>query len=110
PARLAGGEQQRVALARAVVVEPAVLLCDEPLGALDKKLRQAMQFELKQLQRKLGVTPVFVTHDQEEALAMSDRVAVMHHGKVEQIDAPSDIYDRPSTRFVADFIGDTTLL
>jgi putative spermidine/putrescine transport system ATP-binding protein len=109
PGELSGGQQQRVALARAIVIEPHVLLCDEPLGALDKKLRQAMQFELKQLQRKLGLTMVFVTHDQEEALAMSDRIAVMNAGKVEQIGAPSDIYDRPSTRFVADFIGDTNL-
>jgi putative spermidine/putrescine transport system ATP-binding protein len=109
PGELSGGQQQRVALARAIVIEPRVLLCDEPLGALDKKLRQAMQFELKQLQRRLGLTMVFVTHDQEEALAMSDRIAVMNAGKVEQIGAPSDIYDRPSTRFVADFIGDTNL-
>jgi len=109
PGQLSGGQQQRVALARAIVIEPRVLLCDEPLGALDKKLRQAMQFELKQLQRKLGLTMVFVTHDQEEALAMSDRIAVMNAGKVEQIGTPSDIYDRPSTRFVADFIGDTNL-
>src|SRR5215212_7858083 len=109
PGQLSGGQQQRVALARALVIEPRVLLCDEPLGALDRKLRQAMQFELKQLQRKLGLTMVFVTHDQEEALAMSDRIAVMNAGKVEQIGAPSDIYDRPSTRFVADFIGDTNL-
>ena len=109
PGELSGGQQQRVALARAIVIEPRVLLCDEPLGALDKKLRQAMQFELKQLQRKLGLTMVFVTHDQEEALAMSDRIAVMNAGKVEQIGAPSDIYDRPGTRFVADFIGDTNL-
>ncbi|MBR1269400.1 ABC transporter ATP-binding protein [Bradyrhizobium sp. AUGA SZCCT0222] len=109
PGELSGGQQQRVALARAIVIEPRVLLCDEPLGALDKKLRQAMQFELKQLQRKLGLTMVFVTHDQEEALAMSDRIAVMNAGRVEQIGAPSDIYDRPSTRFVADFIGDTNL-
>jgi putative spermidine/putrescine transport system ATP-binding protein len=107
PAELSGGQQQRVALARAIVIEPRVLLCDEPLGALDKKLRQAMQFELKQLQRRLGLTMVFVTHDQEEALAMSDRIAVMNAGKVEQIGTPSDIYDRPATRFVAPFIGDT---
>ena len=109
PGELSGGQQQRVALARAIVIAPRVLLCDEPLGALDKKLRQTMQFELKQLQRKLGLTMVFVTHDQEEALAMSDRIAVMNAGKVEQIGAPSDIYDRPGTRFVADFIGDTNL-
>ena len=109
PAQLSGGQQQRVALARAIVIEPRVLLCDEPLGALDKKLRQAMQFELKQLQRRLGLTMVFVTHDQEEALAMSDRIAVMNAGKVEQIGPPAEIYDRPGTRFVADFIGDTNL-
>ena len=109
PGQLSGGQQQRVALARAIVIEPRVLLCDEPLGALDKKLRQSMQFELKQLQRKLGLTMVFVTHDQEEAMAMSDRIAVMNAGKVEQIGTPSDIYDRPQTRFVADFIGDTNL-
>jgi putative spermidine/putrescine transport system ATP-binding protein len=109
PGQLSGGQQQRVALARAIVIEPRVLLCDEPLGALDKKLRQSMQFELKQLQRKLGLTMVFVTHDQEEALAMSDRIAVMNAGKVEQIGTPSEIYDRPGTRFVADFIGDTNL-
>jgi putative spermidine/putrescine transport system ATP-binding protein len=110
PSQLSGGQQQRVALARAIVVEPAVLLCDEPLGALDKKLRQAMQFELKQLQRQLGVTLVFVTHDQEEALAMSDRVAVMREGKVEQLGAPAELYDRPATRFVADFLGDANVI
>jgi putative spermidine/putrescine transport system ATP-binding protein len=86
-----------------------VLLCDEPLGALDKKLRQQMQFELKQLQKSLGLTLVFVTHDQEEALAMSDRVAVMNNGRIEQIGTPIEIYDQPSTRFVADFIGDTNI-
>ena len=110
PAQLSGGQQQRVALARALVVEPPVLLCDEPLGALDRKLRQQMQFELKELQRRLGVTLVFVTHDQEEALAMSDRIAVMNHGRVEQIGAPTEIYERPRTRFVADFIGEINLL
>lgn len=109
PGQLSGGQQQRVALARAIVIEPRVLLCDEPLGALDKKLRQQMQFELKQLQKRLGVTLVFVTHDQEEALAMSDRIAVMNGGKVEQVGTPIEIYDRPATRFVADFIGDTNL-
>ena len=107
PNQLSGGQQQRVALARAIVIEPRVLLCDEPLGALDKKLRQQMQFELKQLQKTLGLTLVFVTHDQEEALAMSDRIAVMNGGRVEQIGTPVEIYDRPTTRFVADFIGDT---
>ncbi len=109
PSQLSGGQQQRVALARAIVIRPAVLLCDEPLGALDRKLRQSMQFELKQLQKELGVTLVFVTHDQEEALAMSDRIAVMNAGKVEQVGAPSEIYDRPRTRFVADFIGEINM-
>jgi putative spermidine/putrescine transport system ATP-binding protein len=109
PAQLSGGQQQRVALARAIVIAPRVLLCDEPLGALDKKLRQQMQFELKQLQKKLGITLVFVTHDQEEALAMSDRIAVMNCGRVEQVGTPTEIYDRPVTRFVADFIGDTNI-
>jgi putative spermidine/putrescine transport system ATP-binding protein len=109
PAQLSGGQQQRVALARAIVIEPRVLLCDEPLGALDKKLRQQMQFELKQLQKSLGLTLVFVTHDQEEALAMSDRIAVMNAGRVEQIGTPIEIYDQPQTRFVADFIGDTNI-
>ena len=109
PDQLSGGQQQRVALARAIVIQPRVLLCDEPLGALDKKLRQTMQFELKQLQKTLGLTLIFVTHDQEEALAMSDRIAVMNNGKVEQCGTPVEIYDRPSTRFVADFIGDTNL-
>jgi putative spermidine/putrescine transport system ATP-binding protein len=110
PAQLSGGQQQRVALARALVVEPPVLLCDEPLGALDRKLRQQLQFELKELQTRLGVTLVFVTHDQEEALAMSDRIAVMNHGKVEQVGAPTEIYERPRTRFVADFIGEINIL
>ncbi|MBC9877869.1 ABC transporter ATP-binding protein [Bradyrhizobium sp. INPA01-394B] len=109
PAQLSGGQQQRVALARAIVIAPRVLLCDEPLGALDKKLRQQMQFELKQLQKKLGLTLVFVTHDQEEALAMSDRIAVMNGGRVEQVGTPTEIYDQPKTRFVADFIGDTNI-
>ena len=110
PGQLSGGQQQRVALARALVVEPRVLLCDEPLGALDRKLRQQMQFELKELQRRLGVTLVFVTHDQEEALAMSDRIAVMNAGRVEQVGAPTEIYERPRTRFVADFIGEINIL
>jgi putative spermidine/putrescine transport system ATP-binding protein len=110
PAQLSGGQQQRVALARAIVIEPAVLLCDEPLGALDKKLRQAMQFELKQLQRTLGVTLVYVTHDQEEALTMSDRIAVMHRGRIVQVGTPLEIYNRPATRFVSDFIGDCNLI
>jgi putative spermidine/putrescine transport system ATP-binding protein len=109
PAQLSGGQQQRVALARAIVIAPRVLLCDEPLGALDKKLRHQMQFELKQLQKKLGLTLVFVTHDQEEALAMSDRIAVMNGGRVEQVGTPAEIYNQPTTRFVADFIGDTNI-
>jgi putative spermidine/putrescine transport system ATP-binding protein len=109
PAQLSGGQQQRVALARAIVIEPTVLLCDEPLGALDKKLRQTMQFELKQLQRKIAVTLVYVTHDQEEALTMSDRIAVMNRGRIEQLGAPLDIYNCPATRFVSDFIGDSNL-
>ncbi|MEF2070312.1 ABC transporter ATP-binding protein [Consotaella aegiceratis] len=110
PSQLSGGQQQRVALARAIVIEPRVLLCDEPLGALDKKLRQQMQFELKELQKSLGVTTVFVTHDQEEAMAMSDRIAVMNGGRVEQIGTPAEIYNQPRTRFAADFIGDTNLM
>jgi putative spermidine/putrescine transport system ATP-binding protein len=110
PGQLSGGQQQRVALARALVVEPPVLLCDEPLGALDRKLRQQMQFELKELQKRLGVTLVFVTHDQEEALAMSDRIAVMNRGRVEQVGSPTEIYERPRTRFVADFIGEINIL
>jgi ABC-type Fe3+/spermidine/putrescine transport system ATPase subunit len=109
PAQLSGGEQQRVALARALVVRPPVLLCDEPLGALDRKLRQSMQFELKQLQKDLGVTLIFVTHDQEEAMAMADRIAVMNAGRIEQAGTPADIYGRPRTRFVADFIGEINL-
>src|ERR1700736_1517196 len=109
PAQLSGGEQQRVALARALVVRPPVLLCDEPLGALDRKLRQSMQFELKALQKNLGVTLIFVTHDQEEAMAMADRIAVMNAGRIEQAGSPADIYGRPRTRFVADFIGEINL-
>jgi spermidine/putrescine ABC transporter ATP-binding subunit len=109
PAELSGGQQQRVALARAIVIRPPVLLCDEPLGALDRKLRQAMQVELKALQRALGVTLVFVTHDQEEALAMSDRIGVMNAGRLEQVGNPTEIYDRPQTRFVAEFIGEINL-
>src|SRR5262249_34416027 len=109
PAQLSGGEQQRVALARALVVRPPVLLCDEPLGALDRKLRQSMQFELKQLQKDLGVTLIFVTNDQEEAMAMADRIAVMNAGRIEQAGSPAEIYGRPRTRFVADFIGEINL-
>jgi spermidine/putrescine transport system ATP-binding protein len=110
PKQLSGGQQQRVALARALVNRPKVLLLDEPLGALDLKLRQAMQLELKQMQERVGITFVYVTHDQEEALTMSDRLAVMEGGRLLQLGAPEEIYDRPRTRFVADFIGDTNLL
>lgn len=110
PGQLSGGQQQRVALARALVNEPKVLLLDEPLGALDLKLRQEMQGELKSLQRELGVSFVFVTHDQEEALTMSDRIAVMHEGQLLQVGTPEEIYERPANRFVADFIGQTNLL
>jgi spermidine/putrescine transport system ATP-binding protein len=109
PAQLSGGQQQRVALARALVNYPSALLLDEPLGALDLKLRQVMQFELKRIQREVGITFVYVTHDQEEALTMSDRIAVMNAGNVEQIGSPTEIYDRPSTVFVASFIGQANL-
>ncbi|MEA5503520.1 ABC transporter ATP-binding protein [Halotia wernerae UHCC 0503] len=109
PSQLSGGQQQRVALARALVNRPAVVLLDEPLGALDLKLRKEMQFELSNLHRDLGLTFVLVTHDQEEALCLSDRIAVMNQGKIEQIGTPSQIYERPQTSFVADFIGDTNL-
>jgi spermidine/putrescine ABC transporter ATP-binding subunit len=106
PAQLSGGMQQRVALARALVMNPKVLLLDEPLGALDQKLRKAMQVELKRIQRDVGITFIVVTHDQEEAMAMADRIAVMDAGRIDQLAAPSEIYDRPATPFVADFIGD----
>jgi ABC-type Fe3+/spermidine/putrescine transport system ATPase subunit len=109
PSQLSGGQQQRVALARALVIEPDVLLLDEPLAALDKKLRDEMRAELKEIQRATGVTTVFVTHDQEEALALSDRVAVMHDGRLEQCGVPDTIYRRPATRFVATFMGDANL-
>jgi spermidine/putrescine transport system ATP-binding protein len=110
PNQLSGGEQQRIALARALVNRPEVLLLDEPLGALDLKLRKAMQLELKQLQEQVGITFIYVTHDQEEALTMSDRIAVMNEGKVLQVDSPEEIYERPNTRFVANFIGETNFL
>lgn len=110
PAQLSGGQQQRVALARALVNRPAVMLLDEPLGALDQKLRKEMQVELANLHRQLGITFIMVTHDQEEALSLSSRIAVMNSGQIEQVGTPSDIYDRPHTPFVADFIGDTNLL
>ena len=109
PAQLSGGQQQRVALARALVNYPSALLLDEPLGALDLKLRHVMQFELKRIQREVGITFVYVTHDQEEALTMSDRIAVMNAGNVEQIGTPTEIYDRPSSVFVAGFIGQANL-
>src|SRR5947208_1761145 len=108
--QLSGGQQQRVALARALVNRPAALLLDEPLGALDVKLRKQMQFELKRIQAELGTTFVYVTHDQEEALAMSDRIAVMNGGRVEQIGNPREIYEHPETAFVADFIGSLNAL
>ncbi len=110
PNQLSGGQQQRVALARALVNEPEVLLLDEPLGALDLKLRQAMQVELKELQERVGITFVYVTHDQEEALTMSDRIGVMSAGKLHQVGPPEEIYEHPKSRFVADFIGEINLL
>ncbi|MDQ1704690.1 MAG: putative spermidine/putrescine transport system ATP-binding protein [Frankiaceae bacterium] len=110
PAQLSGGQRQRVALARALVNEPRVLLLDEPLGALDRKLREEMQLELKQLQRDVGITFLFVTHDQDEALTMSDRMAVFNGGRLEQVGAPAEIYDRPATPFVADFIGTSNIV
>jgi spermidine/putrescine transport system ATP-binding protein len=110
PRQLSGGQQQRVALARALVNRPAALLLDEPLGALDVKLRKQMQLELKRIQHELGTTFVYVTHDQEEALAMSDRIAVMNDGRIEQVGAPRDMYEHPETAFVADFIGSLNAL
>jgi putative spermidine/putrescine transport system ATP-binding protein len=110
PAQLSGGQRQRVALARAIVNEPSVLLLDEPLGALDLKLRQEMQIELLRVQREVGITFVYVTHDQEEALTMSDRIAVLNQGRIEQIGAPIEVYERPRTAFVAGFIGVSNLI
>jgi putative spermidine/putrescine transport system ATP-binding protein/spermidine/putrescine transport system ATP-binding protein len=110
PKQLSGGQQQRVAIARAIVMKPAVLLLDEPLGALDKNLRESMQVELRALQRQLGITTVFVTHDQEEALTMSDRIAVMRDGVIEQLGAPREVYERPATEFVATFLGASNLI
>ena len=106
PSQLSGGQKQRVAIARAIVNSPKVLLLDEPLGALDLKLRKQMQFDLKHLQKELGITFIYVTHDQEEALTMSDRIAVMNKGKIEQIGTPDEIYNKPKTKFVANFIGE----
>ena len=110
PHQLSGGQRQRVALARALVVQPSVLLLDEPLGALDKKLRESMQVELRALQRNLGITTIFVTHDQEEALTLSDRIAVMNEGRIEQLDTPVELYERPRNRFVSEFIGASNFL
>jgi putative spermidine/putrescine transport system ATP-binding protein len=110
PAQLSGGQRQRVALARALVNHPRVLLLDEPLGALDLKLRQQMQIELKAIQKKVDITFIFVTHDQEEALTMSDRLAVFNRGKIEQIGSPADVYERPQTSFVANFVGTSNLI
>jgi ABC-type Fe3+/spermidine/putrescine transport system ATPase subunit len=110
PRQLSGGQQQRVALARSLVMHPRVLLLDEPLGALDLKVRKELQIELKRIQEEIGITFVYVTHDQEEALAMSDRVVVMNAGHIEQIGAPREIYDRPATEWIASFIGDTNFL
>jgi putative spermidine/putrescine transport system ATP-binding protein len=105
PSQLSGGQQQRVALARALVIEPAMLLLDEPLGALDKHLRESMQVELRLLQRRLGITTVMVTHDQDEALTLADRIVVMRNGRLEQVGSPAEVYQHPSTRFVAGFLG-----
>ena len=110
PSELSGGQQQRVAVARALAFEPPVMLMDEPLGALDKKLREAMQFEIKRIQKQVGATVLYVTHDQEEALTMSDRVAIMHAGRVVQMGTPAALYHEPSNRFVADFIGKMNFL
>jgi ABC-type Fe3+/spermidine/putrescine transport system ATPase subunit len=110
PAQLSGGQQQRIALARAIVIEPDVLLLDEPLSALDANLREEMRVELKAIQRNIGITTIFVTHDQEEALSMSDNVVVMDHGVVEQVGAPDEVYRWPETRFVADFLGHSNIM
>src|SRR5436853_5919715 len=110
PRQLSGGQQQRIALARCLAIDPRVLLLDEPFGALDKNLRLDMQIEVKRLQRELDITTIMVTHDQEEALSLADRVAVMSHGQVEQFAKPDEIYDRPATLFVATFVGTASLL
>ncbi len=110
PRELSGGQQQRVALARALVIRPSVLLLDESLSNLDAKLRQTMRREIRDLQRALGITTLFVTHDQVEALAMCDRIAVMNQGRIDQIGTPSDVYERPATRFVASFVGSVNVL
>ncbi|MGK7864162.1 ABC transporter ATP-binding protein [Falsiroseomonas sp. E2-1-a4] len=110
PRQLSGGQQQRVALARAIVFKPRLLLLDEPFGALDRKLRESMQLEVRRLQRRLRLTTLFITHDQEEALILSDRIAVMSAGLIEQVGTPAEVYARPTTRFVADFVGESNLL
>jgi putative spermidine/putrescine transport system ATP-binding protein len=110
PRELSGGQQQRVALARALVYRPSIILMDEPLGALDKKLREAMQFEIKELHTELGITVLYVTHDQEEALAMSDRICLMNHGSIAQIGTPTELYFAPASVFAADFLGDSNIL
>ena len=110
PNQLSGGQQQRVALARAMVFRPDILLMDEPLGALDKQLRERMQYEIRSLQKRVGITTIYVTHDQTEAMAMADRIGVVHDGRIEQIAPPAEVYNSPSTRFVAEFIGDSNLI
>lgn len=110
PNQLSGGQQQRVALARAMVFQPDILLMDEPLGALDKQLRERMQFEIRSLQERVGITTIYVTHDQTEAMAMADRIGVVHDGRIEQLASPNEIYNNPSTRFVAEFIGNSNLI
>lgn len=110
PRQLSGGQQQRVALARAIVFKPRLLLLDEPFGALDRKLRESMQLEVRRLQRRLRLTTLFITHDQEEALILSDRIAVMNAGRIEQIGTPAEVYARPTTRFAADFVGESNIL
>ena len=110
PRQLSGGQQQRVALARAIVFQPRLLLMDEPLGALDKQLRESLQLEMRRLHADLGITFIYVTHDQEEALTMSDRIAVMHEGRIAQVGPPEELYDRPCNRFVASFIGESNFL
>ena len=110
PSELSGGQCQRVAIARSVILQPKILLLDEPLGALDLKLRRQMQIELKEIQKRLGIAFVYITHDQEEALNMSDHIAVMRDGRFEQVGAPEQVYDHPATRFVAEFIGQTNIL
>jgi len=110
PNQLSGGQQQRIAMARAIVFNPSLLLMDEPLGALDRKLREELQLELRRLHQLLNITVIYVTHDQEEALVMSDRIAVMNHGRLEQIGSPEDLYERPTNKFVADFIGESVFL